>query len=341
MNLEGLEQDEGAPLSSTPLFIVGCPRSGTKLLRTLLNNHPDISLAHEGHYIPPLVKGFGREADFSQRATWKQVYVAFTRSAFYHTWRDRGTSLAEADFLSSYDALLARGEKPAWSHVIEALMRPYGPRPNARIWGDKSHAYLFVVPLLRELLPGVRFLYIVRDPRDQALSAQRAWGKHPLRSAQKWLASARKAEQLDLLAAKDTLLLRYEDLTSDPLKELERVCLFLGVPWQEELSSLGQFTEDLGDTRGRTEIVSQRGKYREMLSPQVTRRISEITLPYLSQYGYPEEGAVAHHPLTRMQRRGLRYLDGFSSLRFHMREKGPVKGLRYYWLRHQMVLKQV
>jgi len=317
-----------------PLFIVGCPRSGTKLLRELLNNHPDISLGHEGHYIPLLIAHLGLNADLTKRETWGHIFTVFAQSAFYQ-YKKPEENLSREAFLGSYDALVASGVTPTWSHALKLLLRAYSPRSEAKVWGDKSQGYLFHVPLLRNLFSDVRFLYLVRDPRDQALSAQRAWGKHPLRSAQRWLEAAREAERVNLTTSADALVLRYEDLTGAPAETLERACTFLGVPYTEQLNTLARPTENLGDTRGRAEVVAQRRKYREALSPDLVRRISEITLPYLAHYGYPTEGARGHHALPPVRRRQLRYLDGFASLRFHMREKGLLEGARYYWLRRQ------
>lgn len=315
-----------------PLFIVGCPRSGTKLLRELLNNHPDISLGQEGHYIPILVNQVGVGADPSQPEVWRKLFGAFQQTSYYHLSAQEGRTLTEAAFIAALQERSAK--RPlSWTEVFETIFRAYSPRQGARIWGDKSHGYVSHTPLLRHLFPTVRFIYIVRDPRDQALSVQRTWSRNPLRSAQGWYGVAREAERFGLLNGPDALTVRYEDLTADPGGELERVCTFLEVPFVETMATLTRPAEKERNGQLLENVTKQQAKYRKAFSPEVVRRISEITLPYLSIYGYDTEGATQHRPLSRQQLRQMSYLDGLASLRYHIKEKGVLGGLRYYGAR--------
>lgn len=209
-------------------------------------------------------------------------------------------------------------------------MRPYGPRPQARVYGDKSHGYVNDVELVRAVFKDVRFIFIVRDPRDQALSAQATWGRNPLRSATHWAEVARKVERLGLDGAADTLVVRYEDLTDDTETQLKRVCTFLHLPYAAEM---GQLKRPAESRRPLATVVKQHAKYRELLSPTTVRRISEITFPYLSKYGYSNEAVSNERRLSRTQLRLLAYTDGLASLRFHIRKQGLRKGSIYYFRR--------
>lgn len=313
-----------------PLFIIGLPRSGTKLLRALLNNHPDISLAGEGRFIPSTVKRFGIDADVSQRGLWQAVYKKISRQVFFGTPAKGNVRLSEAAFL---DALDARKEQAplTWAVIFEAIMRPYGPRPQALIYGDKSHGYINNVKLIRTVFKDVRFIFIVRDPRDQALSAQATWGRHPLRSATHWANAARTVKRLDLSSAADTLVIRYEDLTSDTESQLKRVCTFLQLPYAAEMSQLKRPAESRKQLKT---VVRQHARYRELLPLSTIKAISEITLPYLAEYGYSDEGVTRERRLSRAQLTLLSYTDGLASLRHHIREKGLRKGSVYYLSKH-------
>lgn len=220
------------------IFIVGAPRSGTKLLRSLLNNHPNISLGHEGNYIPALVRRFGVDADLSQLSLQRGIYREFSRTASYSTQVERGSGLSEAAFMSALASCKARDSSVTWSSIFEVLLRASGPYPEARIYGDKSHGYITAVALLRTLFDNVRFIFIVRDPRDQALSALKTWGRNPLRSAYHWSSVARYAYQFGFDTAPDVINVRYEDLTDDTDNELERICAFLQVPYEPGMAVL-------------------------------------------------------------------------------------------------------
>lgn len=324
----------GSATEPFPVFILGAPRSGTKLLRALLNNHPDISLGGEGNFVPRLVKQFGLDADLSQLDVQREVYAAFSRSQYFRHRAHEGVGLSEDDFLAALGAHRAQGLLPSWSAVFELMLRPYGPRPQAPVFGDKSHGYINDVALVRAVFPRVRFLFLVRDPRDQALSARTAWGRHPLRSAHLWAGNVRKAEEAGLATAPDTLTVRYEDLTGDPEGELRRVCTFLGVPFTAEMSHLQRQVEP-DQRRQLKTVVNQQARYKGGLEPHFIRGVTEITLPYLAGYGYPDEGVRRERTLSPARLRLLGYTDGLSTLLYHVRRKGLVAGSSYYLKRHR------
>lgn len=325
----------GSAPATSPVFILGAPRSGTKLLRALLNNHPDISLGAEGNFVPRLAKQFGLDADLSRPEVQREVYSAFSRSEYVRQRAREGVSLSENDFLAALEARRTQGLPLGWSAVFELMLRPYGPRPHAPVFGDKSHGYINDVALLRTIFPHVRFIFLVRDPRDQALSARTAWGRHPLRSAHLWAGTARQVEAAGLAAASDALTLRYEDLTGDPERELRRVCAFLNVPYTAEMSRLQKPVEREKQGRQLKTVVQQQARYREGLEPRFVHGVTEITLPYLEAYGYPDEGVRRHRSLSATRLRLLGYSDGLSTLLFHIKRKGLVAGSSYYLKRHR------
>lgn len=227
-----------------------------------------------------------------------------------------------------------QGATVSWADVLEVFLRFYRPRPQARIYGDKSHGYMNNIPMLRQLFKDARFIFIIRDPRDQALSALRTWGRNPLRTAQLWFDVCYKAEQFGFDTTPDVFTVRYEDLTAATERELKRICAFLHVPQEVERAVLQQPVEKERGGRQLKGIVKQHTKYREAFSRSMIEKISEITLPYLAKYGYPDEGATRHRKLGATKLNLLSYADGLASLRFHIRERGLAKGFHYYVKRH-------
>ena len=327
MNFMTSQVKEMSAPESSPVFIVGAPRSGTKLLRELLNNHPDISLGGEGNFIPRFIKRFGLAADLSRPQLQEEIYTAFSQSVFYSGLAQRGILFPTK---SVFMDTLASRKSLTWADIFEVMIRGYGPNPQARIYGDKSHGYISGAALLRTIFPQVRFLFLVRDPRDQALSAADIWGRHPLRSAQLWASVARAAAEAGLDTAADALTVRYEDLTGSTEDELKRICAFLRLEYTPEMHLLQNPAERERKGRQLKTVTKQHAKYRDRLSPKTVKGISEITLPYLATYNYPAEGATKHRELSRTERRLLSYRDGLASLRFHIGEKGFQQGATYY-----------
>jgi hypothetical protein len=134
----------------------------------------------------------------------------------------------------------------------EALRRhldSLGDKPPA-LWGWKHpHSYL-LLPFLRRLHPGLRFVHVLRDGRDMAFSANQRQVRHygpvalgagltgpaPVRSAAYWAcANALAAEDCDRELDGRYLRVRFEDLCADPETAVRRLVAFIGVGTAAEL----------------------------------------------------------------------------------------------------------
>jgi hypothetical protein len=157
------------------------PRSGTKLLRDLLNNHPAIGIpAAETEFLPDWAQRWPEFGDLSDRATFQAFAERQAGSPYFVYLREEQGHQLNID--AWYAACLGFGT----AAVFEALIRTdaASPRGGGRIWGDKSPGYVQHIALLNRLWPACRVIHIVRDVRDYALSIDQAWGKDRLRAAQ-------------------------------------------------------------------------------------------------------------------------------------------------------------
>ncbi|KAB7627881.1 sulfotransferase family protein [Alkalilimnicola sp. S0819] len=290
-----------------PLFIVGMPRSGTKLLRTLVNRHSQVGLPeYESHFIPFYARSGLNWERLRDPQRFHRFHRRIARSNF---GRGLGAELPSAERW--------RGAVREWScaGVMEALFRLFAQARGKRIWGDKTPLYLRELPLLSTLYPGARFVHIVRDVRDYCLSARAAWGKHPLRAAQRWhddVAACRRAGAE--LGPARYLELRYEDLLTDPERLMRRLSAFLGLPYEPATTVPDKDAENLGAARGARRIVSgNTAKWRSAMSAREIARIEAICAPVLRDCGYP----LGHHrgPARRVSRLRLGALRAGDALR--------------------------
>jgi hypothetical protein len=266
-----------------PLFLVGMPRSGTKLLRGLLNRHPRIGIADiETEFLPWLARQFERFGDLREQA----CFDAFTRALAPHSyfrWRaEQGRAVDPRRWRAACADFTLAG-------VFEALLRDDvdAPRGSGRIWGDKSPSYIDDIALLRRVYPQAKVLHIVRDARDYCLSIHKAWGKDMLRAAQRWADGVRKARADGAALGADYLEVRYEDLLEATAAELRRVCDFAGVEFDPAMTALEASTENLGDTTGVVGVVrANRDKFRRAMAPRTLERIEEIAGDALRERGY-------------------------------------------------------
>ena len=243
-----------------PIFIVGMPRSGTKLLRALLNAHPDIHIPlNETEFLPTWERRWASFGDLSNHRRFVEFYAHVTQT-FYFAYRSRehGKQIDMGTWYCACDGDFSL------TNVFEALLRHDSGAGNQGIWGDKSPSYIGHIPLLMRLYPKAKIVHIVRDARDYALSIEKSFGKSRLRAAHRWSELVASAFAAEHRFPDSVHRLRYEDLLDSPEAQLKQLCHFLHVPFTETMLSLSHSPENLGDTTGARHIVGgNHSKYRQ------------------------------------------------------------------------------
>jgi hypothetical protein len=308
-----------------PLFIVGSARSGTKLLRDLLNRSGQINLCNpETHFIPFLYRRFGGNPT-SFDAPLDQLYREFNRTPFQLFSCRMGKRIMTR---SDFDAL---GGAETWAEAFEIILRFYGD-PDAgatAVWGDKTPSYVLEMRLLAEIFPQVKFIHIIRDPRDVALSARRVWDHNIYRVAGKWYGAITTARRDAANLGSNYLEIFYERLLADPEQELRRACFFVERAFDPAMTTLLLPSENIGDAKGKRFIDARNlGKYKKMLLPREQKRIEEIVFPTLADTPYDAAYATGHRPLSTIERAALTAIDGSKSALRYVRKKGLSDGIR-------------
>lgn len=267
-----------------PLFLVGMPRSGTKLLRDLLCGHPMVRIPRiETELFPLMVRYIGGHGgSLDSRETFSEFYRWVTRLPYFIYQRELGRTIEEETWFDT-------GGSRTAACLFEALVRwDVDAAPgSAVIWGDKSPSYVTRVAELAGHFSSSRFIHIVRDVRDQALSSHTVWGKDPLRAAQRWADDVRTGlEQGRSLGARHCWI-RYEDLTENAEDVMRKMCVFLGIDFHPSMLSLTRPSENLGRARGVTAIVrGNTGMYRDRMDARTVVAIERIAGTLLRDLGY-------------------------------------------------------
>jgi hypothetical protein len=215
------KKDDGARREPVP-FVVGMNRSGTTLLRMMLDAHPDLTIPPETHFVPDLIKA-AREPD----ATADDALAAM-KSA--REWGDFGFS--DDEMLGRLGALDAIEPGPAVRTFYEAYMEQQG---KAR-WGEKTPTYVQKMKLIQRALPEARFVHVIRDGRDVALSVLDRTVRDLTAAdiAGRWQKKIIKARE-DAPKLHHYVEIRYEDLILDTEPVLRRVAEFCGLPWDDAM----------------------------------------------------------------------------------------------------------
>jgi len=309
-----------------PLFIVGMPRSGTKLLRGIITRHERISIPDaETEFLPYWVSKWDTFGELSQRAQFERFHAACRSLPFFMYLEKAGTAV---DARAWYEN--CQGFSP--SQVFEGLLRTcLDLEPgDGTIWGDKSPSYLTRIELLRSLYPDAKFVHIIRDVRDYCMSMNKAWGKNVYRAAQRWSDDVAKCREAGNSTGSNYLEIRYEKLLDDPPATIRTVCEFLGVSYHADLLRIPDSIEKVGDATGTAGILrSNVRKFEDRMPVRARLRIEAIAGQTLREAGY-------HCPYRRAAKRigpiGLRVLqviDGLNLIVVEARQWGFVAGLRF------------
>lgn len=281
-------------MNDSPIFIVGCPRSGTGLLRDLLRSHPRITFPGESHFIPLFYKAYGNPQN--EREARKLATMILN---FLHVNSFWIKELSLEPVLFSQDK--------SYSQIVGRIYEAWARKENKPRWGDKTPLYVTEIPILLELFPDGKIIHIYRDGRDVALS----WLRLGYRNVGSLFMAAHLWKQFvgaGLRAGKELpreryMEIRYETLLSQPEEAMKHVCAFLNESFSDAVLK-PNFEKRLyrpaifGERKrpnpaSKTAIASEnREKWRKEMSMSDRILFESIAGDLLETLGYPKEGKV-------------------------------------------------
>ena len=204
-----------------PIFVLGCPRSGTTLLQLMLHAHPRIAIPPETRFVLTTYEArntFGDLREESSRRALADSIVGQRQTLFYDLGLDADEVLEE----------IVAGP-PTLGSAFGIVFRAYARRFDKPRWGDKRPAYYQYIPALLRMFPDAQIVHLIRDGRDCVASLQTMpWFNQDVYAAVcTWteaIDSGRRAARR--LPADAYFELRYEDLVADPAARLAELCQF-------------------------------------------------------------------------------------------------------------------
>jgi hypothetical protein len=252
---------------SRPIFIVGCQRSGTTLLRLMLDSHPNISCGPETRFLQDFAK--------LTSESWDRLSLyGFPKSY----WLDKS-----AEFFDSFQTEYAKS------------------RGKTR-WADKTPRYALSLGYIDELFPTCQIVHVIRDGRDVVASHRDRWGYwSAVKAVEKWPRYIRAARRVGERIPGDRYTeLRYEDLVLDTEATLRTLLGFLGEPWDDAVlhhdevdhDVAGRYAQFSGERRrnegtGETAVYRSRvGAHRREIDPVLRALIAVRAGSTLRSLGY-------------------------------------------------------
>ena len=280
--------DAAKPINAgDPFFIIGVQRSGTTLLRLMLNRHPKICIPPESHFILKLVSELPTTGTLSpsEIARASELILCEPRIA---SWQ-----------LSEPVVNLAISEipKPELAEIIASVFKMMVTNNNKQRWGDKTPEYVSILDELETLFPNTKYVYIIRDGRDVVRSfAARSWHGCTLYHRARYLqCQVRKIDRfLKRLPTSRWVEIKYEDLVHNPEKTLRQVCEFLEEDFSEKmLSYYEDYHENLTITEKALGIHQKMGRSPRKGDVQKWRRDASAMSIFLTEY-FAQEALSAH-----------------------------------------------
>jgi hypothetical protein len=279
-----------------PIFIIGTERSGSNLLRLILNSHSEIAVPHPPHIVKnfsPFLHVYG---DLNNPKNFYRLVEDVVQVVNHHfaPWPFRieiQSVLNEVEISSLYGIHLALYE----------LFRKYSQKSR---WACKSTFMFAEIPEITKAHKLPKFIHLARDPRDVSASAKKSIfsSYHPLKEARLWLTQQNRIEELKGLYLSDEtyLMMKYEDLVSSPVGSIRTIMNFLELSFEQNqlnffetkeaisLSRLSKSWENCGSPVNK----ERAGSFRKDLSRKEISQIETLLCGPMKKYGYPLETAA-------------------------------------------------
>lgn len=205
---------------NSPFFLVGSDRSGTTLLRLMLNEHPRLHVPRESWFLSDLMDQVPIMGPLSP----EQVLLAREIIRVHPRWCE--WELDDERLIQG----LAKLDSPDLARVVEVVYRISSDSVAKPRWGDKTPRYIHDLPRLHRLFPSARFLHIIRDGRDVCLSLRHVgWhGRTTYEIAEYWSRAIRAGADFGRRVGPSVYReVAYEDLVLNTESALRGVCEFL------------------------------------------------------------------------------------------------------------------
>jgi Sulfotransferase family len=281
---------EAAP----PFFVVGNDRSGTTVVRLVLDRSREAAVPPESMFLLDFasVRRRGGLEDPARAARFVEAVWAHPR---VRLWDLRGDPPQVPLGLSHLEA---------YRFAVESPFRAYAQREGKARFGDKTPAYLHAVDELFAIWPDARIVVLVRDARDVSLSiTSLPFGpNNPYAAARWWARGVRAGLDAERRHPEQVLTVRYEDIVADPAACVERVCEHVGLGYNSEMLAIERSdpAKIVAGQAGWFEGVSSplsaawSGRFRAEMSNEDQRAVVAVAGAELRALGYETDGGGGH-----------------------------------------------
>lgn len=334
---------------SAPVFVVGASRSGTAMLRSILMQDGDVSLAGETHYFDDLRLRFKGQKISQMDAGDRDICADYFRAI---SERPYGKGGDPGDSRFSRDDLLGDAAEigDTTDSIFEAYCKRLASEKGAHTWGEKTPRHVFRIDDIFDLYPDAKVVCMVRDPRA-VVASYRDWNIGPkdkhvndladmdrvkksyniVLATLMWRAAANAAILANKKHGPDRVrIVRYEDVIATPETTTRDVVRWLGIDYSSDLLSVPLHNSStMGTDHSAGISTAPQNRWRKVLSEREIGIIQKVAEPGLTGAGFELLDVKAGPVTMALAYAGL----PFSVVRAARANRGRVSSLPRYAMR--------
>lgn len=272
-----------------PVFIVGCPRSGTTLLQRMLDAHPAVAVAPETFFIRRFWTRRAAYGDLRRDAAFDRLLRDVTAMpAFEEMGLD-----AEAFTAAAQDA------ERSYAALFRLLLRQFAKQRAAQVVGEKTPNHVLYLPTLHDFFPEARFIHLVRDPRAVVNSWQSVpWSSGRVwRDAEIWVEYVAAGRAAASLLGEALQVVHFETLVRAPEQTLRGVCAHLALDYDPAMLAFHERTPQTVNVErepwkaNTTQPIdpSAAERWRSALAPRQVAEVEAVAVDEMPHWGYMPE----------------------------------------------------
>ncbi len=309
--------------SKAPVFVLGCPRSGTTLLYYMLMSSGGFAVyREESHVFNMIAPKFA----LASRKSREKLMKRWLKSIYF-----KKTGL-DAQSIEKKIVEECRNAGDFLRIVMEEIAR----QQNVSRWADTTPEHLLYIPTIKKAFPDALIIHSIRDGRDVALSMDKLHWLRPYRWDKQrslmvhglyWEWIVRHGRKDGKLFDGDYMEIRFEDLMSRPHETLASIGRFIEHDLDyDRIRKVGLGSVGKPNTSFRTEVsdgqFSPVGRWKKNFSPQQLEMFEGLVGPFLRELGYVTETSSENSWSSSLMAMRMLYQSNFS-LKLGLKSKTP------------------
>jgi hypothetical protein len=266
-------------LSIDPIFVIGSTRSGTTMLVRLIRKYFHINFGPETQFIVRYYNCLQAYGDLSIVSNFSRLAEDISRERFFKR------AYRNFNYVFDIGKLKQSSVDKTYSALLSYIFSQFAEQQNMVRWGDKTPAYSHDLPVLNKLFPNAKYIHIIRDGRDVALSQFNIhFGpKNAFTAAKEWKNIGYKVNAFSEQIEDDRFIeFRYEDILTDPIPFFSQLIPFLSIDDSEG--------KVLATIKSNINIDLRKGnfyKWKKQFSDQQKEIFEREAGDVLKKYNYP------------------------------------------------------